>query len=326
MSRLPLVSHVLIAHFDIDKGSIIKHQYPEKLAVPESTLAELMLPEGAHLRDNDSTIFFIDNLKQDYMQKNRESFPFSGSLTKFDEMNGFVGLQREYEAISIKCNILCFNETEDDWKPLALDITIRFEKQEDSTKPFLVVFKNAAGENILSLSVCEMRLTVLDSKFASFYHSDGKAIGINFSEAEHILLLKSALSDLVSISDSKSRSDSSSFAALQISEENKESKLEHVSYVCSLVMTKKDASVRRGAVVYALAVVSPYRFISCFKPAIRTCLEIFFASPFDDTLREIFDSFVAFDLSKVESLNITSLDHLLLRANSILFYFSLINL
>jgi hypothetical protein len=73
--------YVLLAHFDIDRGSIIKAQYPQAMGVPErylsyfafslkwmltnkskhccSYLAELMLPEGAHLRPSDSTIFFL---------------------------------------------------------------------------------------------------------------------------------------------------------------------------------------------------------------------------------------------------------------------------
>lgn len=35
---------VLLAHFDIDRGSVIKGQYPRRIGVSESHLAELMLP------------------------------------------------------------------------------------------------------------------------------------------------------------------------------------------------------------------------------------------------------------------------------------------
>jgi hypothetical protein len=51
-------TYLLLAHFDIDKGSVIKAQYP-RMGVAEGNLAELMLPEGAHLRETDSTVFFL---------------------------------------------------------------------------------------------------------------------------------------------------------------------------------------------------------------------------------------------------------------------------
>lgn len=44
------VSHLLVAEFDIDKGSVLRHTYPRELGMASSALAEAMLPEGAHLR------------------------------------------------------------------------------------------------------------------------------------------------------------------------------------------------------------------------------------------------------------------------------------
>lgn len=53
----PLVSHIALAEFDIDAGSVVRVQYPSPIGLKESLLAELMLPEGAHLRDSDWTVF-----------------------------------------------------------------------------------------------------------------------------------------------------------------------------------------------------------------------------------------------------------------------------
>ncbi|CAB4409813.1 unnamed protein product [Rhizophagus irregularis] len=54
------VTHILLAEFDIDRGSSLAHQYPEATGTDEGLLAELMLPDGAHLRTEDWTIFFLN--------------------------------------------------------------------------------------------------------------------------------------------------------------------------------------------------------------------------------------------------------------------------
>ena len=50
---------ILLAEFDILKGSQLRLQYPQPTGVREGALAEWMLPEGAHLRESDWTVFFL---------------------------------------------------------------------------------------------------------------------------------------------------------------------------------------------------------------------------------------------------------------------------
>ncbi|RKP27902.1 docking domain of Afi1 for Arf3 in vesicle trafficking-domain-containing protein [Syncephalis pseudoplumigaleata] len=57
------VRYILLAEFDIDRGSSLAHQYPEPTGADENFLAEQMLPDGAHLREEDWTVFFL-NRKQ----------------------------------------------------------------------------------------------------------------------------------------------------------------------------------------------------------------------------------------------------------------------
>ncbi|CAG8726608.1 3141_t:CDS:10 [Cetraspora pellucida] len=59
------VTHILLAEFDIDKGSSLAHQYPEPTGTDEHLLAELMLPDGAHLRTEDWTVFFLNQTVPD---------------------------------------------------------------------------------------------------------------------------------------------------------------------------------------------------------------------------------------------------------------------
>ncbi|KAH7078976.1 docking domain of Afi1 for Arf3 in vesicle trafficking-domain-containing protein [Paraphoma chrysanthemicola] len=53
------VEYILVASFDIDRGSVMEHQYPAPISGDETMLAELMLPDQAHMRNQDWTIFFL---------------------------------------------------------------------------------------------------------------------------------------------------------------------------------------------------------------------------------------------------------------------------
>ena len=62
-SSPPLIDYVLLAEFDIDRGSTLRASYPAAIrGLPpslEGRLAELMLPDGAHLRSTDETCFLL---------------------------------------------------------------------------------------------------------------------------------------------------------------------------------------------------------------------------------------------------------------------------
>lgn len=53
------VEYILVASFDIDRGSVMEHQYPGPISGDETMLAELMLPDQTHMRSQDWTIFFL---------------------------------------------------------------------------------------------------------------------------------------------------------------------------------------------------------------------------------------------------------------------------
>jgi hypothetical protein len=68
------VEYILVASFDIDRGSIMEHQYPGPISGDESMLAELMLPDQAHVRSQDWTIFFLhkDTSAEDAAREERK--------------------------------------------------------------------------------------------------------------------------------------------------------------------------------------------------------------------------------------------------------------
>ncbi|KAJ9054106.1 hypothetical protein DSO57_1018082 [Entomophthora muscae] len=60
ISSPPHVQYILLAEFDIGKGASLTHQFPCKTDMDEHVLAEMMLPDGVHQREEDWTIFFLN--------------------------------------------------------------------------------------------------------------------------------------------------------------------------------------------------------------------------------------------------------------------------
>ena len=94
----PIVDYIIVAEFDIDTGSTVRHQYPAD--IPSCTadwLAENMLPEGVHNRNEDWTYMFLNrncarlDQRIDYseaqgnypeMVKGKDSFLYGLSLVR----------------------------------------------------------------------------------------------------------------------------------------------------------------------------------------------------------------------------------------------------
>ncbi|KIJ32139.1 hypothetical protein M422DRAFT_783555 [Sphaerobolus stellatus SS14] len=74
-------------------------------------------------------------------------------------------------------------------------------------------------------------------------------------------------------------------------------------YVLNLVRTKHDKSLRRGAVVKALAICTRHPFIQLFKPVLWIALQEYFNDPSDDCITRLYDAVNAMDISLAPSLS-----------------------
>lgn len=75
-----LVDYIILAEFDIDTGSTVRHQYPHPVVgYNNDWFAEYMLPEGAHNRDKDWTYIFLN---REQRQLDEVPPPLSGSEWK----------------------------------------------------------------------------------------------------------------------------------------------------------------------------------------------------------------------------------------------------
>lgn len=85
-----LCSHILLAEFDIDEGSILRHEYPAPTGTDTHLLAELMLPDGVHARSEDWTVFYL-NRGPNVDTKKRQSYE---TMTKTPALLHVINLVR----------------------------------------------------------------------------------------------------------------------------------------------------------------------------------------------------------------------------------------
>lgn len=74
-------------------------------------------------------------------------------------------------------------------------------------------------------------------------------------------------------------------------------------YVLNLVRTKHDKTVRRGAVVKAMAICTRHPFIQIFKPVLLMALDDYFADPSQECLARLFDAINSMDMSGAPTLS-----------------------
>ncbi|KAJ8103529.1 docking domain of Afi1 for Arf3 in vesicle trafficking-domain-containing protein [Lipomyces tetrasporus] len=81
------VEYILAAEFDVDKGPTVKFQYPRPIDGDEELLAELMLPDQAHAREEDWTVFFLHKRKRPKSTGGRPRSTSGGGRWTGDEHN-----------------------------------------------------------------------------------------------------------------------------------------------------------------------------------------------------------------------------------------------
>jgi hypothetical protein len=75
-------------------------------------------------------------------------------------------------------------------------------------------------------------------------------------------------------------------------------------YVLNLVNTKQDSSVKRGAVVKAMAICTRHSFLHIYKPLLLLALEDYMKTPTPDTLELLYNALNTMDVSLVPRLSL----------------------
>ncbi|KAJ4010506.1 hypothetical protein NW766_008377 [Fusarium irregulare] len=202
------VEYILVASFDIDRGPVMEHQYPVAITGDENMLAELMLPDQAHARNQDWTIFFLHK-----------------------------------------------------------DTS---EEDEDKER------KNKEGR--------KKRRKRRRDKAAGVIDEEGEENEEDLPEEEW--------------DDDEDDGDESTDSEPEGGEGPP------LIYVLNLVNTKHDKSVKRGAIVKAMAICTRHPFLHIYKPLLLLALEEYFKAPVPETLAMLYDSVNAMDLSLMPRLSL----------------------
>ncbi|KAI0024699.1 spindle pole body interacting protein [Xylariomycetidae sp. FL0641] len=201
------VEYILVASFDIDRGPIMEHQYPVAITGDEHMLAELMLPDQAHARTQDWTIFF---LHKDTSQEEDD-----------EEQKAKEARRKRRKRRQDRAAGLLNDDDEDD------------EVGQDGDDD--------------------------DDDDSSDDETDAEPEG---GEGPPLI------------------------------------------YVLNLVYTKHDKSVKRGAIVKAMAICTRHPFLHIYKPLLLLALEEYFKSPVPETLSMLYDAVNAMDLSLMPKLSL----------------------
>lgn len=82
------VEYIMVASFDIDRGPIMEHQFPGAISGDENMLAELMLPDQAHVRAQDWTLFFLHKDAELEEDSDGDADPQNGEREAQGEVDG----------------------------------------------------------------------------------------------------------------------------------------------------------------------------------------------------------------------------------------------
>ncbi|KAK0389160.1 hypothetical protein NLU13_2735 [Sarocladium strictum] len=203
------VEYILVASFDIDRGPVMEHQHPVAITGDENMLAELMLPDQAHARNQDWTIFFLH--KEQSQEEEDEELAAKQRRRRRRRI-------RQARAAGIELD----EEEEDD------DLEDELDEDEDD------------------------------------YDFDDESTDSEPEGGEGPPLI----------------------------------------YVLNLVNTKHDKTVKRGAVVKAMAICTRHPFLHIYKPLLLLALEEYFKSPVPETLALLYDAVNAMDLSLMPRLSL----------------------
>eukprot|EP01028_Stygiella_incarcerata_P007530 TRINITY_DN3126_c0_g1_i1.p1 TRINITY_DN3126_c0_g1~~TRINITY_DN3126_c0_g1_i1.p1 ORF type:complete len:752 (-),score=192.50 TRINITY_DN3126_c0_g1_i1:1914-4169(-) len=247
------VHTLLVAEFDIDKGCVIRAQYPVSLPISEQVLADRCLPDGAHNRDEDWTVFYLTGRDVDDQMETQSS----------EEIGETPCMGRSY----------VFNAGRGDWErrsSQSVEESVHLETKPNAKGDGLDAFlriDSESGEEILSMKLSEnSEFSVVDEDeekrpFGTLI-GGSEVVGLKFftdSDASRFLRELTAV---------KSHTFPGFAKRIQDGRDSFTTKL-----CMSYMTTRKDSSMRRGALVRSICMVSESPYFFMFRPLLRSAID-----------------------------------------------------
>ncbi|KAL0479045.1 hypothetical protein AKO1_007912 [Acrasis kona] len=256
------VTHVLLSEFDLEKGSVMRCQYPNPvIGADENYLADMMLPDGVHNRLEDWTMFFL----------NRDSKPQKQSKPDANTLLNEVDLDKHFERgeeKSVQATVHGFDEERNEWVSISqAQTTITFQGYNGAINSIYGRFLIQDSKIKIAITE-ELKYQVLEDQhkdsglhFVSLQDFPSSApVGLLLDETSESMLMNW----IIEINEAKQ-------AAAQ-------QNVLPFLYCINFVRTKKDSTMKRGASVKSLALCSPHPYFYVFKGLLRHAMELIFES------------------------------------------------
>jgi hypothetical protein len=197
-----MIDYIVYSEFDINEGSLVKIEYPNKIGLEEITLASYMIPEGIHNTIKDIFCFIINkNNKGDEIilpeiKKAEKDFSNNRTVKYLDFQYSQIYKDNiENKSFIIK-NIYDFNSSNNDWETLqSTESLIKENKkiyvkisQNEKEKYFkLIVFTINNENDVNNIDIIfempihsEVQFQKIKNNFASLNTLNNKSIGFEF--------------------------------------------------------------------------------------------------------------------------------------------------
>jgi len=260
------VDYVLVAEFDIEKGSTVSFQYPAPTGTETNILAELMLPDGAHNRDQDWTVFFLNQSLPDSVHKEQKK----ENKTNFKKLEAYI-----YQ----------YTEASQDWEMLGDD------RKRVNLSPDLISITEADGTLLKKIS---KSVNIQFQRMEPLYDviiADEIALGIRLQDENDEKTFLTFLEDFVKPEPEKKEEQKDDKAKKDEAPAHKP-----FLYVLNLVRTKHIPGVKRGARTKAMAICTQHQYVHIFKPLLLLALDAFFDKPEESVPKELYNAVNQMDI------------------------------
>ena len=284
-----MIDYIIYSEFDINEGSLVKIEYPNKTGISEMTLSSCMIPEGIHNTMKDTFCFIINRNNEGDESIIKEIKRTQNELTKIRTIKYLDFQFSMFYQNNIKDKyfllkeIYNFNSLSNNWETLkTIQPLIQENKQiflkiiQNEKEKFykLIIFTFNNNEDINNIDInfeiqihSDIQFQKLKPNFASIYTVDSKAIGFEFISSDDLLKFEELFNDpnLKEIYCSTEENHTNNLFKNSTNIINKDKDI----YFLCLAQTKLDKSTKRGAILKSIAVGTTKLInLNCFQ---NTC-------------------------------------------------------
>lgn len=277
-----MLDYIVLAEFDINKGNIVKYEYPESLKMKEMILSSYLLPDGAHNNASDDFCFIIKNFSSNISKTDNDiSSTIEERITI--TTNKFINL-KELENESFKIdNIGLYDSNSNQWgnyivneKTISKALLSIKKNVDNDLYVFELLFGGVNNEKKHTITYIhkDIQFKKLKDNFGTLYTIDHKAIGINFENVQDLEKIEKIIS--------KNMSNIIDIKQVNIDEKtfnNFESILDDNTdlYCYCHLETVKDKKLTRGASMKSIAFCTKKMYnITFYKSLAKAALDEIF--------------------------------------------------